>query len=199
MLDKPNDKSLDNKDDINQKEIENLQARTDSKLRYAQLHLDELKERSISHGDDFDRAHQESFLYHLIGAKDSFLIELNTYYKTGLVEQEISMGKIREALNKRGRKSLELKELYELEIDDNSWFSHAKAIRDHSTHVSNVPRHFHIGGVNDNLVFISNPKTGKVIKRHIIDEFSDWLTLMNETLKRLRTTAITTNSLTKDI
>ena len=197
MVGKPKHNSLDNNENTNQKEIENLQARTDSKLRYAQLHLDELKERGISNGDDFDRAHQESFLYHLIGAKESFLRELNIYYKTGLVGQEISMGKTRTVLNKMGHKSIELNELYELEADDNSWFSHAKAIRDHSTHVSNVPRYFHLGGENDNLVFISNPKSGKIIKRHIIDEFSDWLIFMSETLKRLRATAIT-NSATKN-
>jgi len=62
--------------------------------------------------------------------------------------------------------------------------------KDDSTHVSNVPHHFHLGGENDHFVFISNPKTGKIIQRHIIDEFSDWLILMTETLKRLRTSAI---------
>ncbi len=172
------------------KEIENLQARTDSKIRYAQLHLDELIERNISNGDDFDRAHQESFLYHLLGVKESFLIELNAHYKTGLIGQEISMGKIRNVLDGRGLISEELKELYRLENDDSSWLFHAKAIRDHSTHIANVPRHFHLGGDDDNLTYISNPKTGKVIERHLINEFKDWISIMKETIQRLRSSAI---------
>lgn len=53
------------------------QERTDAKLRYAALHLDELKSKDTGGGDDFARAHQESFLFHLIGAKESFLLELN--------------------------------------------------------------------------------------------------------------------------
>ena len=100
------------------------------------------------------------------------------------------MGRIRAALDKMGLKSEELIELYKLENDDGSWLFHAKAIRDHSTHISNVPRHFHVGGDDDNLTYISNPKTGKVIERHLIDEFVDWLAFMKETILRLRSSAI---------
>ncbi|HXQ35194.1 MAG TPA: hypothetical protein VN843_14355 [Anaerolineales bacterium] len=45
------------------KELENLRSRADAKIRYAQVHLDELKAINRLGGDDFDRAHQESFLY----------------------------------------------------------------------------------------------------------------------------------------
>ena len=65
---------------MNYKTITPLQERSNAKLRYAAVHLDELKSIEQLGGDDYDRAHQESFLYHLMGAKDAFLIELNTYY-----------------------------------------------------------------------------------------------------------------------
>ncbi|OIO19390.1 MAG: hypothetical protein AUJ37_02795 [Candidatus Magasanikbacteria bacterium CG1_02_41_34] len=41
--------------------MENLQYRIDSKIRYAKVHLDELKEKGVHTRDNFDRAHQESF------------------------------------------------------------------------------------------------------------------------------------------
>jgi hypothetical protein len=62
------------------KTAKSLQARTDAKLRYAKIHLDELAALPIRNGGDFDRAHQESFLFHLFGARDAFLAELNHYY-----------------------------------------------------------------------------------------------------------------------
>ena len=47
---------------MDQKELDNLRSRTDAKIRYAQVHIEELKEKGILGGDDFDRADQESFL-----------------------------------------------------------------------------------------------------------------------------------------
>ena len=175
------------------KEIENFCSRTDRKLRFAQVHLEELKVKGISNGDDFDRAHQESFVYHLLGAKEAFLIELNAYYRTELKGQEISMGNLKKALEKKGIQSNELVELYKLENEEESWLFHAKAIRDHSTHISDVPRHFHLGGENHQRVFLSNPKTGQIIERHLIDEFSEWINKMKELIERLRTTAVSGN------
>jgi len=170
--------------------IENIQSRTDAKLRYASVHLDEMKSKGIVGGDDFDRAHQESFLFHILGVKESFLCELNKYYKLEISDSEISPGNLRKALDKVGLKSPELAELYNLENNKESWLFHAKSIRDHSTHVSSVPRHFHLGGENHQKVFISNPKTGKIIDRHINDEFTDWLTKMKVLISRLRATGL---------
>lgn len=59
---------------MDEKRLENLRARTDAKLRFAEVHLKELLALPRLSGDDFDRAHQESYLYHLIGAKDAFLL-----------------------------------------------------------------------------------------------------------------------------
>jgi hypothetical protein len=142
-------------------DVDGLQARTDSKIRFAQIHLDELTARNISNGDDFERAHQESFLYHLLGVKESFLIELNAYYKTELSEKRISIGNMKKALAERGQESNELTEIYRLQNDESSWLFQAKIMRDYSTHVGNVPRHFHLGGVHHNQTFLSNPETNR--------------------------------------
>jgi hypothetical protein len=172
------------------KELENLRSRTDAKLRYAQVHLDELKALTRLGGDDFDRAHQESFLYHLLGAKEAFLIELNTYYSGGLPSNELTAGKLRDALKEKGKASKELAELYLLESDQSSWLSFTKEMRDYSTHVSGASRDFHLGGDNGGQVWLRYPKTGQIIERHFVDEFSDWLANMTELLERLREGAI---------
>jgi hypothetical protein len=183
---------------MNAIELENLRSRTDAKIRYAQVHLDELKAIHRLGGDDFDRAHQEAFLYHLLGAKEAFLIELNTYYSGGLSSDGLTAGKLREALKEKGKVSKELAELYSLENDPSSWLSFAKNMRDYSTHISGAARDFHLGGPEDGQVWLRNPKTGQSIERHFVDEFGDWLVNMKELLERLRESAIkemrTTNS-----
>lgn len=177
---------------MDEKTLQNLRARADAKLRYAEIHLGELKALGTLGGSDFDRAHQESFLFHLLGAKDAFLIELNVYYGGGLPENGLTSGKLRDALKRQGKVSPELAELYTLENDENSWLFHAKEMRDHSTHVSGVARAFHLGGPADRQVWLRNPKTGQHIERHFVDEFDDWISNMRGLLERLRSNAIAT-------
>jgi hypothetical protein len=52
-----------------------LKERTEAKIEYAKLMLDELCQRSHSagRGDPFERTHEDAVLYHVIGAKDAFL------------------------------------------------------------------------------------------------------------------------------
>lgn len=54
---------------MDEKTLQNLRARADAKLRYAEIHLDELKAIDRLGGSEFDRAHQESFLFHLLGPR----------------------------------------------------------------------------------------------------------------------------------
>ncbi|HKZ02525.1 MAG TPA: DUF6586 family protein [Pyrinomonadaceae bacterium] len=175
---------------MDDKVIQNLRARADAKLRYAEIHLGELKALGTLGGSDFDRAHQESFLFHLLGAKEAFIIELNTYYSCGLPESDLTSGKLRAALKGQGRTSAELAELYVLENDQSSWLFHAKEMRDHSTHVSGVARAFHRGGPEDGQVWLRNPKTGQHIERHFVEAFDDWVSNMRDILERLRSSAI---------
>lgn len=175
--------------------LQNIKERTNAKLRYAKIYLDELKSLGIIGGSDSDRAHQESFIYHLLGAKAAFIVELNYYYQTNLSTDDLTAGKLRNALKVIGKRSPELSKLYLLESDENSWISHAKEIRDHATHVSNVSRAYHLGGENDQKVFLKNPKTSKQIEQHFVDLFSEWLELMTRLLDNLRFSALQNNSL----
>lgn len=175
---------------MDEKELENLRTRTDAKLRFAEVHLKELLALPGLSGDDFDRAHQESYLYHLLGAKDAFLLELNAYYQCGLPTTNLTSGKLWKALQRVNRQSPELKELYELENDANSWLFHAKEMRDHSTHVSGVPRTFHVGGNDDGQVFLKNPKTMQEVTKHFTEDFKEWHKKMSLMLERLRCSAM---------
>jgi hypothetical protein len=170
--------------------LQNVRARTDAKLRYAEIHLEELRALPQLGGDEFDRAHQESFLYHLLGAKEAFLIELNAYYNGGLDSKDVTSGKLRDALKKRGMVSKELSELYALESDKSSWLFHAKEMRDHSTHVAAVARAFHVGGAADGQVWLKNPTTGESSQRHFVEEFGEWAIQLKALLERLRASAV---------
>ena len=175
-----------------------LQDRTDAKLRYAKIHLDELKAQGPPSGDDFDKAHQESFLFHLIGSRDAFLAELNHYYQGGLSPDVLSLGRIRDALKKNAIDSPEVRVLYELEQDGSSWFSRAKRMRDHSTHVQGVRRAYTLGGEFHQKVRLRDPKSDQLTEQHFIDEFASWLSETESLVCRLRESAIKNLGLSAD-
>ena len=167
-----------------------MQERTDAKLRYAAIHLAELRGQGPPDGGDFDKAHQESFLFHLLGARDALLAELNHYYEAGLPSDALSPGKIRDALKAKGLVSSELRVLYNHEQDEGSWFSKAKAMRDHSAHAQGVPRTYFLGGENHQKVKLKHPATGLLTERHFILEFEDWQVSMSLLVTTLRASAI---------
>lgn len=171
-------------------QTQSFQARTDAKLRYAKVHLDELAALPALGGDDFDRAHQESFLFHLYGTRDAFLIELNHYYSLGLPIDKLSPGKLRDALKQRGIQSSELSTLFTLEQDGASWYRQAKDMRNHSTHIQGVPRTFFIGGDDNGIVKLKNPRTGVLTNGHVLDEFQEWFEKMRILIERMRASAV---------
>ena len=179
---------------MHEKDLANLRGRTDAKLVYAQVHLDFLRCHGGNAGSDVDRALQESFLFHLLGAKDAFLAELNAYYGLKLSAADVTPGNLRDKLKSQGRTSQELAELYALEGDEGSWLSHAKQMRDHCTHVAGVPRAFHIGGPDDGKVFLRNPKTGTHVEHDAPDALHAWLANMRQLLERLRSMALAANA-----
>lgn len=172
----------------------NLRSRTDAKLVYAELHLAVLQERGSNSGSDFDRAFEESILFHLLGAKESFVVELNEYYNEQLAADNISPGKLQAALAKRGVTSRELAHLHDLASDPNSWLSHAKQMRDHCAHTGGVPRAFHLGGPNHGQVFFRNPKTGTHVEVHTTQALARWIVEMRQLLDMLRASSIAANA-----
>lgn len=166
-----------------------LQARTDAKLRYARVHLDELKGHGPLGGDDFDKAHQESFLFQLLGARDAFLHELARMYVTGLDGRHLSLGRLRDSIATQGHACPEVSALYELEQDETSWYRQAKDFRDFSTHVQAVSRAYHLGGPDHQKVKLRHPVTGELSEAHFVDAFEDWIAKMEALISKLRQSA----------
>ena len=174
---------------INSQEFEAAQSRTDSKLRYAAIHLDEL--RSIERrGNDFERAHQESFLFHLFGVRDAFFHELNIAYECGLPINRVRMESLLKTLSERGACSKELDSIKALEADPNSWLSCAKEMRDHSAHRHSVPRVYHVGGERHGEVFLTDTKSGKPVEQDYLQLFESWLDSMKLLISGLRSSNI---------
>lgn len=176
---------------MDQSVIDNLQARTDAKLRYAEVQLVDIERLPRRNGDDYERSHQEAFLFHLKGAVETFLAEVNCYYGCGLPSDGISPGKLREVLVKRtGSNAPELAELHKLENLEDSWLGHAATMRDHSTHRGGVPRVIHLGGALDGVTYLKNPETGAVIEADYPQVFRGWLSDAAGVIQRLRTSAL---------
>ncbi|CAD6492926.1 MAG: hypothetical protein FFODKBPE_00397 [Candidatus Argoarchaeum ethanivorans] len=171
-------------------EITNSKERTDAKLRYARLHLEELRaHQRKGSGDDFERSHQESFLFHLVSARDAFLQELNLYYGGGLKPREVTADKLTEKLKKMGVECPELDKLKRYENPE-CWLHVAKEMRNHSTHRDSMPRAFHVGGEDDGKVFLRNTQSRKLIKKDYADTFEEWCSKLENLLNDLRNTAV---------
>ena len=170
---------------MDERQYRAAQDRTEAKLRYANVHLDELQGYD-RRGDDFDRAHQESFLFHLLGVIDAYLQELNILFDCGLELKEVKQWKLEKTIKHKGRQSLALKKLAKLEKDNESWLNQAKEMRDHSTHRHSVPRVYHLGGEKHGDVFLTNTRKGKPIKQDYISLFEQWAKEMDKLINELR-------------
>ena len=172
-------------------EITNAKKRTNAKLRYARVHLEELRSHQRKgSGDDFERSHIESFLFHLFGALDAFLQELNLYYGCGLELREVKPHKLREKLSNMDIGCPELDKLSQYDENPESWMSVAKEMRNHSTHRRSVPRVFEAGGKDDGKVSLRDPRSGKLIEKDYADTFEEWFSEMETLLNDLRNTAV---------
>ena len=159
--------------------------RTDSKLRYAVIHFEEL-EGVDRRGEDFDRSHQESFLFHLHGVRDAFLQELNIKFDCGLPIHQVDKKRLNNVLGKKEIESKALAKLNELESDEDSWLTCINEMRHHSPHRNSIPRVYHVGGENDGDVYLTNTRNGRVIEEDYIVLFEQWLKKMGDLITELR-------------
>ena len=166
-------------------EIEARRDRTEAKLRYARIHLDELQ-NDARRGGDFDRAHQESFLFHLFGARDAFLQEINVLRSCGLPLDKVTSWSLIRWMSENGQGSKALDRLITIENDQASWLSAMKEMRDHSTHRHAVPRNFQLGGGDALRVFFKDPRTGELHNQEYMDQFTTWLRSMEDLIHELR-------------
>jgi hypothetical protein len=141
-------------------QVSALKERTEKKLEYAELMLKELSKRAsiVGRGDSFERAHEEAVLFHVIGAKDAFLQEINAAYGLGLSPSQVTENNLAIALVKKGNTCPALQELMLLKEDESSWLSEANRLRNQGTHRGGLARTSFVGGEHDDEVFYKDPK-----------------------------------------
>jgi hypothetical protein len=173
--------------------MENLQSlidRTEFKIKYALVHLNELKTyKNRGSGDDFERSHHESYLFHLHGVLDAFLQEINLYYDLKLYPNQVKMRKLKNQLKKDRKVCPELEKINELEGTQNSWLRIIKEMRHHSTHRYHIVRHVYAGGQNDGRVELVNPDSRKKSNKDVLEDFEEWQQEMEKLITDLRKTA----------
>jgi hypothetical protein len=163
-----------------------LVERTDAKLRYASLHLTELRTHGEpGRGHDFERAHQEAIFAQLFGAYAALHQELNEDLGCGLAPENVSLGRLRIAMKSKGGVSPKLTALYTLEQDPDSWLGIAKTMRDHVTHVGGIPLAFHAFGPNHTSM--RHPKTRAEIPGEYLDTLEGWIDNMRRLVEKMRT------------
>jgi hypothetical protein len=162
-------------------------ARTSQKLRFAQLTIDELSNSPSRHtGDDFERSHHEAFLFHLYGAIDSFLQEINIYCSCGLSPTAVTMRSLRESFAKRGRPCAEFEEIAALAGDSDTYLGNTRDIRNFAAHRGGLPMAHYFNGPS-NLV---HPTTREEFACDALELFAEWLSSVATLLERARSSLI---------
>ena len=152
----------------------NLVQRTDAKLRFARLHLDELRNHPrLGSGDDRERAHEESILYHLVGVKDAFLHEIQVAHGLGLDLNQVDERTLDKELKRTGSQSRALEKLDELYKESSSWYSLMVELRNHGSHRYHINRLMKVGlGSASDMPRTSHfkdPRTGQNIEEHSVE------------------------------
>jgi len=163
--------------------------RTDAKLRYTDVMLVELAARRLvdpAQGTDWARAHQEAFLFHLLGVRDALLQEINLFHGGGLATDQVRKADLVAKLAKLGSTSPALDLLDKLERDRTTWLSAASRMRHHSMHQKNVPRQFFVGGLNHDLEFLMDPLTSDPIETDYMELFKEWRDGMSQLVQDMR-------------
>jgi hypothetical protein len=160
--------------------------RSEQKLRFARIHLEELRTHpSRNTGDDFERAHHEAFLFQFYGATDAFLQELNIYYSTELQSDKVSRREMKMKLKKMGVISTEFAELTELEANADSFLSNAAEMRHHATHRGGIPMQHNLNAAS----YLVHPITQKSFQTDALELFGGWLDRLTALLEHFRATA----------
>lgn len=162
-----------------------LKELTDSKLRYAQLYLEELKNSHIP-GSDIEMAHQESFLFHLNGVIDPFLAELNEIYGLGIKTKNLSIKKIKAAKSGSKKKPIqEAKKLNKL-MNKKNWLSELKSFKPHTVQ---IVKNGEKDEINDEKEIVLE-EISQIPINPLLEKFEEWHVKMSQLIFELRESAI---------
>jgi Family of unknown function (DUF6586) len=116
-----------------------FQYRTDQKLRYAGVHLEELSTYPhATSNDEWENAHQESSFFHLAGAVEALLHEINNGYSLGVGLTKVTWKTVADRLSQSNQSSPAFDHLTQLRNDATSWLALLFEWRNHGTHRQRV-------------------------------------------------------------
>lgn len=135
------------------------QDRTEQKLQYAAIHIQELQGyANAESNDDWENAHQESCFFHLAGAVDSLLHEVNDAYSLGLELTEVGWRRVSQELQSTGQHSSTFSHSRALREEEGSWLDLLFEWRNHGAHRRHCGKVVWIGRPNQ----FKDPRTGEV-------------------------------------
>jgi len=138
--------------------------RADQKLEYAGIHLGELRSYpGRTSNDAWENAHQESCLFHLAGAVDALLHEINEAYSLGLQRTNVHWGSVSRSLRRAGRVSPAFNRMSALREQKGEWLDLLYEWRNHGTHRGRVGKVVYVSTTrreNDNE--FKDPRDGSV-------------------------------------
>jgi hypothetical protein len=142
--------------------------RTNQKLAFAKLYLD-LRIKCENTGGVAERAHEESFLFHLIGVIDAF-------------EQEV-----KHACGLRSARNTPVWQIIEaMKHDEAGWLWEATRYRNFGMHQSGIGHQFHVGGDRDGMVEFKDTKTSRPLSQTIPEYLNRCLESMTALITQLR-------------
>ena len=167
-----------------------FESRTNQKLEFAKISLEEIKSRpEPGLIDYFQRSHEENFLFHLVGAKDSFLQEINVAYGLGVDIEKVDECKLLEKLKRQKRESTELNEIIELKYNKSEWFAIAIGLRNKGSHRFHLTRLYReTDNENKGKIYLLDPFTDKNMDDDCITFLTRCLNEMKALLQQLRKT-----------
>lgn len=137
--------------------------RADEKLAFAEIHLQELRDYAHRFSNDpWVNAHQESFFFHLAGAVEGLLQEVNDAYSLGLALRDVRWENTEKALERANQRSPAFDCLKALRDDKCSWAALLFEWRNHGTHRRRISKRINVSNTEalDNEFF--DPRTGGV-------------------------------------
>jgi hypothetical protein len=138
-------------------------ARTDQKVEYAAILIREVCDSEhATTNDAWENSHQESCFFHLAGAVDAILHEINAAYSLGLDLRDVDWGRVGRSLGETGQQCPAFVLLVKMKKQREQWLDLLYEWRNHGAHRARVGKMVYasMNSVVDNQ--FKDPRTGKV-------------------------------------
>lgn len=161
--------------------------RAEQKLQYAEINLKELESYpNLTSNDDWENAHQESIFFHLTGAVEALLHEINEGYSLGMELWKVDWTNIERKLKKKNLSSLAFNHLYQLKRKDETWLALLYRLRNYSGHSHKIRKQLSVAvgsasKIPDNK--FKDPKTGD--PQNILQE-TDCMNILKRFIEEVR-------------